>query len=75
MYLGCSIVDRLAKIEGTRNRVEYVAENVAEITGLENFGKYLTMLLGVDAFFLNEDRHMNNIAVIFHGESRKCNGR
>ncbi|MBO4976991.1 MAG: hypothetical protein J6C54_04530 [Lachnospiraceae bacterium] len=71
MYLGCSIVDRLAKIEGTRNRVEYVAENVAEITGLENFGKYLTMLLEIDAFFLNEDRHMNNIAVIFHGESRK----
>ena len=71
MYLGCSIVDRLAKIEGTRKRVEYVAENVAEITGLENFGKYLTMLLEVDAFFLNEDRHMNNIAVIFHGESRK----
>lgn len=71
MYLGCSIVERLAKIQNIRERVEYVAENVAEITGLEDFGKYLTMLLEIDAFFLNEDRHMNNIAVIFHGEKRK----
>lgn len=71
MYLGCSIVDRLAKMDEISKRIEYVAENVAEITGLAKFGEYLTLLLEIDAFFLNEDRHMNNIAVIFHGEKRK----
>ena len=36
----------------------------AEITGLEQFPQYLTLLFEVDALFCNDDRHLNNIAVI-----------
>lgn len=39
-----------------------------DFTGLKNFGAYLTAALELDAFFLNEDRHVNNIAVIYHEE-------
>ena len=37
---------------------------VSSLTGIENAGKYISMLVAVDAFFLNEDRHTNNIAVM-----------
>ena len=36
----------------------------AEMTGLELFPQYLTLLFEVDALFCNDDRHLNNIAVI-----------
>ena len=41
------------------------------ITGLEEFGNYLTAMLVIDTFFLNEDRHTNNIAVIYNEKTRK----
>lgn len=46
------------------DRAKFVVDKVIEITGLTDFGKYLTLMLEMDAFFLNEDRHFNNIAVI-----------
>ena len=33
--------------------------------GTGDSGKYLTVMLEIDAFFLNEDRHTNNIALIY----------
>lgn len=39
---------------------------VEQTTGLQNFGQYLTSMLEIDAFFLNEDRHTNNIAVQYN---------
>ena len=41
-----------------------MAEAVAEYTGLDKFPQYLTLLFEVDALFCNDDRHLNNIAVI-----------
>ncbi len=38
------------------------------MTGLQNFGVYMNKLLTIDAFFLNEDRHMHNIAVLMNGK-------
>ena len=35
-----------------------------EYTGLKEFSQYLTVLFEIDALFLNDDRHLNNIAVI-----------
>lgn len=32
---------------------------------------YLTAMLEIDAFFMNEDRHTNNIAVIYNEEHEK----
>ena len=44
---------------------------VEKITKLKNFGSYLTAMLEIDAFFLNEDRHTNNIAVIYQEETQQ----
>lgn len=38
------------------------------MTGLQNFGVYMNKLLTIDAFFLNEDWHMHNIAVLMNGK-------
>ena len=38
------------------------------LTELEQFGNYLTLLFEVDMLFGNEDRHLNNIAVLRRGE-------
>lgn len=50
------------------NRIRYTVEQVEKYTGLHDFGKYLTAMLELDAFFLNEDRHTNNIAVLYDTE-------
>lgn len=41
------------------------------MTGIQNFGAYLTAMLEIDAFFLNEDRHTNNIAVLYDTETEQ----
>lgn len=60
---GIDLTNVLAPME-LKKRILFVVEHVSRLAGLENFGAYLTMLLEIDAFFLNEDRHMNNIAVL-----------
>lgn len=46
----------------------WIAEQTAHFTGLQIFGSYLTLLFEVDMLFGNEDRHLNNIAVLRRGE-------
>ena len=62
--LGASLKDKLEKLSSDKKRIQYLAEATAEYTGLEEFSQYLTLLFEVDALFLNDDRHLNNIAVI-----------
>jgi hypothetical protein len=45
-------------------RLAYLIEHTGRITGMKGFGKWLGMLLELDAFILNEDRHLHNIAVV-----------
>lgn len=40
-------------------------EQVEQITGFTRFGAYLTLLFEYDALILNDDRHLNNIAVLY----------
>lgn len=54
----------LEKLPSDKKRIKYLAEATAEITSLEHFPEYLTLLFEVDSLFLNDDRHLNNIAVI-----------
>ena len=56
--------DILARQTSDKKRIAYLAETTAELTGLERFPQYLTLLFEVDALFLNDDRHLNNIAVL-----------
>lgn len=58
----------LWRIHDVRERIMFLEEQVKRITGLEDFGTYINKLFTVDAFFLNEDRHTHNIAVLMDGE-------
>lgn len=62
--LNGSLKDALTKLPSDKRRIEYLAETTADITGLDKFPQYLTLLFEIDALFLNDDRHLNNIAVI-----------
>lgn len=63
-YLGGSLKTSLEKLSSDKKRIRYLAEATSHITGLKEFPKYLTLLFEIDALFLNDDRHLNNIAVI-----------
>ena len=65
-YTGFGLAKELARISDVKQRILYTAELVENVTGIGNFGEYLTKLLEMDAFFLNEDRHTNNIALLYH---------
>ncbi len=47
-----------------KDRLRVLVEQVERVTGLKHFGEYMSKLLTVDSFFLNEDRHTHNIAVL-----------
>ncbi|WP_294784969.1 hypothetical protein [uncultured Eubacterium sp.] len=49
-----------------KDRFEFLVTQVERITGLKDFGIYLNKLLTIDALFVNEDRHMHNIAVLMN---------
>ena len=61
---GRSLYESVFKITDVKERLRYMVESVQNLTGLTDFGVYISKLLTVDAFFLNDDRHMHNIAVI-----------
>ena len=63
-HLGYSIADVLKRLPSDKKRMMYIAEATADITGLQDFPQYLTLLFEIDALVLNDDRHLNNIAVI-----------
>jgi len=63
-HLGFPLKQKLAKLSSDKKRIAYLAEAAAESTGLTEFPRYLTLLFEVDALFCNDDRHLNNIAVI-----------
>lgn len=73
-YLGRSAAKAVLDYEETEDRVRYLADQVENITGLEQFGVYLKKVITTDALFLNEDRHFHNLAVIQRkdGTYREC---
>lgn len=71
--LGTSLKGKLERLGSDKKRIRYLAEATAEYTGLKEFPQYLTLLFEVDALFLNDDRHLNNIAVIEqNGKFKYC---
>ena len=67
MFLAAKLLD----FEDVSERIQYLVTQVEEITKIDNFGAYLTAMLEIDAFFMNEDRHTNNIAVIYNEKTQK----
>ena len=45
-------------------RLRLLVEQVERVTGIPEFGVYMSKMLTVDSVFLNEDRHTHNIAVL-----------
>ena len=70
-YMGESLAIRLTDFEEVTERIQYMVEQVERITEIEGFGKYITAMLEIDAFFVNEDRHTNNIAVIYNEKTQR----
>lgn len=73
-FRGISAAKAIVPFENTEDRIRYIVENTEQITGLTHFGDYLRKILTIDALFLNEDRHLHNIAVIQRkdGTYREC---
>ena len=67
-YFGQSLYKSIYSIRDYEKRILFLADQVKRITGLKDFGIYLSKLLTIDAFFLNEDRHMHNIAVLMNAD-------
>ena len=63
-YTGRGLAQTLSGLRDVRERIQYTVDFVEHTTGLTGVGAYLTFLLELDSFFLNEDRHTNNLAVI-----------
>lgn len=61
-----SLYTALWQIPDVKERVLFLCEQTERITGIENFGPYLTKLFTIDAFFKNEDRHTHNIAILMN---------
>lgn len=54
----------LSKQPSDKKKIQYLSDTIKEYTGLKAFDKYITLLFEVDSLILNDDRHLNNIAVI-----------
>lgn len=70
-YTGESLAVKLSEFPDASKRIQYLVKHVEEITHIDNFGPYITAMLETDAFFLNEDRHTNNIAVIYDEKTQQ----
>lgn len=58
----------VSRLPNFQSKVHWMVEQTVRLTGLEHFGVYLTLLFEIDMLFGNEDRHLNNIAVLRRGE-------
>ena len=63
-HLGMPLKQKLLRFPSDKKRIAYLSDATVEYTGLTEFSGYLTLLFEVDALICNDDRHLNNIAVI-----------
>lgn len=68
---GVALIEQLLKYKDIKDKILYAVDFVKSYTKLPNFHIYLTKILELDMFFLNEDRHTNNIALIRNINSKK----
>lgn len=64
-YTSIGLAKQIARITDVKERIKYVEEIVYNVTRIEDFSVYITKILEMDAFFLNEDRHTNNISLLY----------
>lgn len=59
-----SLTEKLGRLTSDKKRIQYLVDSTKKITGLDDFDKYITLLFEIDSLIMNDDRHLNNIAVI-----------
>ena len=71
---GIGLNSMIYKTREHEDRLKIIVTKTEDLTGLRNFGVYMAKMMAIDAFFLNEDRHTHNIAVIMcsDGSYRYC---
>ena len=71
---GNSLNSMIYKTKSLENRLKLLVDETERITGIKDFGIYISKMMTIDAFFLNEDRHTHNIAVLTsdNGEYKLC---
>ena len=62
--LGKNFTEQFNAKKNLIQRITLLVDTVQDITRLSDFGQYLTLLFEIDALILNQDRHLNNIAVM-----------
>ena len=62
--LGTGYLEEFNRRTSLKERIRLLVDAMGEATGMQNMGAYLTTLFEIDALFLNQDRHLNNIALI-----------
>ena len=65
-----SLYKKLFTIPEHSERLEFIVDQTERITGISDFGKYMSKILAIDTFFMNEDRHMHNIGVLMDAEEK-----
>lgn len=70
-YTSFGLAQMLTRITDVEERILYTVELVENLTGLTEFGVYLTSLLELDAFFLNVGRHTDNIMLLYDTEKKE----
>lgn len=65
---GQGLNSMIYKTSDISNRLKLLVDETQRITGLKDFGIYISKMLTIDSFFLNEDRHTHNIAVLVNGK-------
>lgn len=69
-FAGHSLAEKLGKYSNPEAKIRHTVEFIEQATGIKNAGEYISILLQLDAFFLNEDRHTNNIAFIYNERTK-----
>lgn len=72
-YFGEGLAKILAEKNSAEEKIIYTVNFIENVTKMKNIGEYFSFLLSVDAFFLNEDRHTNNIALIRNEKTKEFN--
>ena len=65
---GESLYLKTFHIPEVKDRLAFLVSQMEQLLALGGIGEYLTLLMEVDAVFLNEDRHYHNIAAILSRE-------
>lgn len=69
-YCGQSLSRMLWTMKEPKERLLGLVSSVERITGIRGFGIYLSKVITIDALFLNEDRHMHNLAVLMNPKGK-----